>query len=222
LRKIVDKANRGNVSATSARQYRGDFDALTRKFDGILQGTKKSTTDVLDVTAMEGALVKSGLDQSKISELANMLRKITRPNDTVVDAQGNVTSDGNPIPLVDFQKSLRAAIFDEDDPTDDKSGFFARASAKLRQVESRLQTNVKAITQTRGLVKENLDLVRAAGLAFLDVSNAMSGSESVDQVTETIRAKIRSSAPGALAQAHNLEGVLVASLASLNGQTSGS
>jgi hypothetical protein len=219
LKQIVDKANKGNISGTSARKYKSDFEALADKFDGIIAGSKQSEFNALDVSTLEDSLVRAGLDDKKISELATMLRRITQPNDAVVDAQGNVTADGNPIPSLDFERSLKAAIYDEDDPTDDKSGFFGRAKAKLKEVELRLQTNVKALNQTRDLVKDNLDLVRATGIAFFEVSNEMTGSESVDQILDTIRSRVRGSAPQVMGQVHNLDGVIVAGLASLNAQS---
>ena len=221
LRTIVDKANRGNVSASAARHYRLDFDARAQEFDDIIEGSKKNESDVLDVTTMEGALLQAGLDKTKLSELATMLKRISSPTDRVLDSEGNVTSDGNPIPVVDFARSLKAAIYDEDDPGDDKSGFFGKAKTKLHELELRLEENVKALRKTQELVKENLDLARVTGVAFLNVSDEMTGSESVDQVLDLIRSKIRSSAPAALGQVHNLERVLAAGLASLTGQDSG-
>jgi hypothetical protein len=220
LKKIVSKANRGNISASAARQYKKDFEKLADRFDGIIEGSKESGMDTLDVATLEDSLVRAGLDKAKISQLASMLKKISKPNEAVLDSQGNVRTDGNPIPSLDFERSLKSAIYDEDDPTDDKSGFFGRAAAKLREVELRLQTNVKALNQTRELVKQNLDLVRAAGIAFFEVSNEMTGSESVDQILDTIRARIRGSAPRVMGQIHNLQGVIVAGLASLGEEKS--
>jgi hypothetical protein len=144
-----------------------------------------------------------------------MLKKITSPTESSIAADGTVTSDGNPIPLADIQRQLRAAVFDEDDPGDDKSGFFTKIKKKLRDVQIRLETNVKAIKSTIGLVKDNMAVVRVAGLTFLDASNDLKGTESAEAVAEALRGKIRSTSGYALGQAHNLESVMVAGFAAL-------
>ena len=213
IERLVDRANKGNLSASSSKEYRSRLDMLTRSFDAIVKKADASDINPLDVTELERTLVSAGLDKEKIGELAAMLKKIASPGKAITDSNGNVISDGSPLPVEDIRRQLQAAIFDEDEPSDDRSGFFSRARSKLRDVKSLLETNIKAIERTRDFVKVNLDLVRATGLALLDVSNSMTGRESAEELAAQVRSAIRASAPGALSQAGHLNGVLVASLA---------
>jgi hypothetical protein len=212
---MIDKANRGNLSASTARQDRLKIDELTKDFDRIVDGAREQKMDPLNTQFMEDTLVRAGLDKEKISELANLLKKIASPTESSIAADGTVSSDGNPIPLTDIQRQLRGAVLDEDDPTDDKSGFFTKVKTKLRDVQLKLETNIKAIKGTIDFVKDNMAVARVAGLAFLDASNDLKGNESAEAVAEVLRSRIRSGSGSALGQAHNLASVMVAGLAAL-------
>jgi len=213
IEKLVERANKGNLSASSSKEYRAKLDSLSRGFDAIMRGAEAAEKNPLDVKQLEATLVNAGLDKEKIGELAGMLKKITSPGATTTDSTGNVISDGSLIPVDDIRRQLQAAIFDEDDPSDDRSGFFARTKEKLRDVRLMLETNIKAVERTRDFVKVNLDLVRATGFALLDVSNSMTGRETPEQLAEQVRSSIRAAAPAALVQADNLNAIFVASLA---------
>jgi hypothetical protein len=215
IQQMIDKANRGNLSASTARQDRLKIDELTKDFDRIVDGAREQKMDPLNTQFMEDTLVRAGLDKEKISELANLLKKIASPTESSIAADGTVSSDGNPIPLTDIQRQLRGAVLDEDDPTDDKSGFFTKVKTKLRDVQLKLETNIKAIKGTIDFVKDNMAVARVAGLAFLDASNDLKGNESAEAVAEVLRSRIRSGSGSALGQAHNLASVMVAGLAAL-------
>jgi hypothetical protein len=113
---------------------------------------------------------------------------------------------------------LRAAVFNEDEPGDEKSGFFARVKGDLKDIKAKLEGNIEALKATRELVGDNITLARSAGLAFLEVSNEMSGSESPEDIAEQIRLKIRRGASGALAQVKNLEPIMVAGYLAVSNQ----
>jgi hypothetical protein len=138
-----------------------------------------------------------------------------------LNADGQVVSDGNPVPLAEFQRALRSAIVDPDDPTDDRSGFFGRIKKDLQDIKLKLEGNISALKDTAKLVGENIKLARAAGLAFLEVSDQMTGLESAEEIASQIRDKIRSAARPSLAEAHNLEPILVAGLAALGEKSQG-
>ncbi len=216
IQEMVDKANRGNLSASTARQDRLKIDELAGDFDEIVNAAREEKLDPLNTQSMEDTLVKAGLDTEKISDLASLLKKIASPTESSISSDGTVSSDGNPIPLDDIQRQLRAAVLDEDDPSDDKSGFFTKVKTKLRDVQLKLETNIKSIKATIDFVKDNMAVVRVAGLAFLEASNDLQGNESAEAVAEVVRGKIRSSSGSALGQAYNLESVMVAGLAALS------
>ena len=216
IQQMVDSANRGNLSASTARQDRLKIDQFAKDFERIVDDARGQKIDPLQTSSMEDTLVRAGLDKEKISDLANLLKKIASPTESSIASDGTLTTDGNPIPLADIQKQLRAAVFDEDEPLDDKSGFFTKVKTKLRDVQLKLETNIKAIKGTIDFVKDNMQVVRVAGLAFLDASNDLKGTESAEAVTETIRSRIRAGAGSAIGQAHNLDSVMVAGLAAIS------
>jgi hypothetical protein len=83
----------------------------------------------------------------------------------------------------------------------------------LKNLRSQLKDNIEGLDDAREMVIKNIDLVRAAGFAFLDLSNQLEGGEDADKVAEQLRGMIRSNARGALSQAENLESIVVAALA---------
>jgi hypothetical protein len=213
---VATRANKGNVAASDARRYRGEFDALAKKFDDQVNESTDGEFNFFDPTELEATLVRAGLDKTKVAELAVSLKRFSSPSETTVATDGTVSKDGNPVPLAEFQRALKAAIFNEDDPTDDRSGFFRKVRDELQDIQIKLQSNVKALKDTRQLIGDNMTLVRAAGFAFLDVSNEMTGAESAEQIAEQLRARIRSTASGVLSQLNNLEPIMVAGLAALS------
>jgi hypothetical protein len=215
LETIATKANKGNISSSSAKNMRVDFDRIAESFDKLIEGATTDKANLFDVDQLRTVLTNAGLDPEKVSELAMALKRFTHPAELTIGADGQVASNGSPVPLADFQRALRAAIVDPDEPTDDRSGFFGKVKAKIKNIRIQLETNIKALKDTTTLIGDNITLARSAGLAFLDVSNEMTGAEGAEAITELLRQKIRSSARSVLDQAHNLEPILVAGMASL-------
>jgi hypothetical protein len=216
MQAIATKANKGNVSGSDARQYRMEFDALAEDFEAQIEKATSGETDFFDPTELEATLVRAGLEKKRVGELAVALRKLSSPAETTVSTDGSVSADGNPVPLAEFQKALKSAIFNEDDPSDDRSGFFRKVKDGLQDIQIKLQTNIKSLKSTAKLVGDNMTLVRAAGFAFLDVSNEMTGGESAEDIAEQLRSRIRSTAASVLAQSNNLEPIMVAGLAAIS------
>ena len=216
LEAIANKANKGNVSGTAAKQLRTDFNSISDDFDEAIEKATKGKQDFFDIDQLNGVLGSAGLDPEKVSELALALKRFTHPAEPTIGSDGGVVSEGNPVPLADFQRALRAAIVDPDDPTDERSGFFGKVKSELKDIRLQLETNIKALKDTTKLIGENITLVRAAGFAFLEVSREMTGSESAEQIAEQLRQRIRSTARPVLGQAHNLEPMMVAGMTALS------
>jgi len=216
LETLATKANKGNISGTAAKQLRAEFDLIAGNFDKTIDVATDDERDIFDIEQLKGVLGQAGLDPAKVSELALALKRFTHPAEPTVGSDGSVVSEGNPVPLEDFQRALRAAIVDPDDPTDERSGFFGKVKTKLKDIRIQLETNIKALKDTTKLIGDNMTLARAAGFAFLDVSNEMTGSESAEDIAEQIRQRIRGTARSVLGQAHNLEPIMVAGLAALS------
>ncbi|MFN4895693.1 MAG: hypothetical protein ACK5HO_07880, partial [Pseudomonadota bacterium] len=215
LEALALKANRGNISSSTAKKLRADFETIADSFDKVIEGVVEGEQDLFDVDLLQTTLANAGLDSEKVTELARALKRFTHPAEPTVGSDGEVIADGNPVPLAEFQRALRLAIVDPDDPSDDRSGFFGKVRNELKDIRINLEGNVKALKETAGLIGDNITLVRAAGFAFLDVSNEMTGTESPEVIAEQLRQRIRSAARPFLAQAHNLEPIMVAGLAIL-------
>jgi hypothetical protein len=215
LETMSSKANKGNVSASEAAQYRREFQAVYDDFDETIRAATEGDENYFDTKQMEDVLVRAGLDQKKVGELAVALRKFQSPTETSVSTAGEVATDGNPVPIAEIQRALKAAIVDPDDPSDERSGFFTKVRKELQDIRIQLETNIKALKGTTKLVGDNITLVRAAGFALLDVSNEMTGSETPEAIAEELRSRIRANASSVLTQSKNLEPIMVAGLAAL-------
>lgn len=213
---LVTKANKGNMGPSAARSYNRDFDTLAKDFEYLIEKVSGESKNILSPDDLAAVLDQAGLDKEKVGELAAAFKKISPIGEAVIDSSGNIVSEGNPIPLESFHKALRAAVVDPDDPESEDSGTFTKVRSSLKALRGRLEGNVKALKQTVGIVADNMALVRAAGLAFLDLSNSITGSESAERVADEIRGKIRAAAPASLGQAHNIEAILAAGLAAID------
>lgn len=215
LQSLTKKANKGNISGTQARKMRAEFDELADRFDKLIEDATEGEQDYFDPKELEDVLVRAGLDKQKVTELAVNLRKFVSPAEQNLDSDGNVTNTGNPVPLTEFQKALRTAVVDPDDPSDDRSGFFTKIGKTLQNLQLKLEGNIKSLKDTASLVGENITLTRAAGFAFLDVSNEMTGLESAEELVADIQKRIRQDAATSLPQLKNLENIMIAGLATL-------
>ncbi len=82
----------------------------------------------------------------------------------------------------------------------------------LQELRGQIEKNIKAIDNAVTVIGDNLSLVRAAGFAFLDMSNTVTSSDSADKIAAQLQLMIRNNAGAALAQAENLESITVAAL----------
>jgi hypothetical protein len=83
----------------------------------------------------------------------------------------------------------------------------------LKALRTQLTDNIDGIDYATDIIGKNLDFVRAAGFAFLNLSSTISASDDAETVAGLLRDEIRKNAAGALAQAENLQNIAVAALA---------
>lgn len=225
LLSIVDKANeltktanKGNIAASTAQRYRREFERFAKEFDELIEEASSGAKDLLSVKDLGAALDEAGLFGEDVPEVDRFLSKFKAPTEAGIDSEGTITTNGSPIPLEAFSRALRAAIVNPDVPEEDNSGFFKKTEASLKQLKSKLSGNIKALKDTQDFVGDNLKLVRAAGLAFLELSNSITGTETAEFVAGELQRRIRTEANGALSQAGNLEAIQIAGLAALSGK----
>jgi hypothetical protein len=83
----------------------------------------------------------------------------------------------------------------------------------LKGLKRQIDKNNKVLEDGIGVIAQNIELVRATGLALLEVEGQITGAEEADDVARRVRDLIRLDAGAALAQAENLEPLAVAALA---------
>jgi hypothetical protein len=216
MRDLAHKASSGGVSSQEAAQYITTFRTKSRQFQKIIDDTDFDDKKILNVDDLEASLLKSGLDPKRSSDLTRALRGLTSLDETETDVDGEIVSRTNLIPVEEFAAAVRAAAGDFEaagtEEVEARGRALAEVTRKLDRVADRLGKNLKALEATREVVIENMDLIRAAGLAMLDLSRQIKGSEDAEDVAREIREKIRREAPKSLDHAGNLEGIVVAGL----------
>jgi hypothetical protein len=98
-----------------------------------------------------------------------------------------------------------------------ESDILSRASASsvinnLEAIQERIAENQQTLNDAKDIIGSNLDLVRAAGVAFLDMSDQITGEPEARDVAAELARRIRADAKSAVSQAGNLELVVVAAL----------
>lgn len=122
--------------------------------------------------------------------------------------QGYPLTEGTP-----FARSVPdfASIFD------DERNIRGRPEAylmfqDLKALRTQIDKNLKGIDRAVDVLGKNIQLVRATGLALLELSDQIKGDENAEQIASKLSLMIRSSAGNALSQAANLEPITVAAL----------
>jgi hypothetical protein len=91
--------------------------------------------------------------------------------------------------------------------------YRAKAAAdQLEEVSGRFASNLEFVAEGKEIVSANLELARAAGFAFLDLSEEVNESAEIDDAVDSLVARIRKAGSAALKQAENLESMTVAAL----------
>ncbi|MBN8549853.1 MAG: hypothetical protein J0M12_11110 [Deltaproteobacteria bacterium] len=103
------------------------------------------------------------------------------------------------------------SIFD-DSRDISKRGQAFRTLEDLKALKSQISKNLQALDGARNVLQDNIKLVRATGLAFLEMAEQVRTSVDAETLAESLRQRIRASAPTALSQAENLNPITVAAL----------
>jgi len=82
----------------------------------------------------------------------------------------------------------------------------------LKALREQITENVDALSNAFKVVSDNITLVRATGLALLDIGDELTSETDAADVAESLRRRIRQSVGEALAQAENLDPIAVATL----------
>jgi hypothetical protein len=211
---LVQKAAKGNIPPSKAKQYKVQFDDLADAYEQLVVGSVVKGRDLLSTEEMAAVLRKGGLDTAKVDELEAAFKKVTSFSGVDVLSNGDTMSSGQLFPAQDFYRALRQATRDPEDPeqSDDGSAAFNKIKIAVKEIKDKVVRNIEALDSAASLVQKNIELVRATGFALLDASKEVSGSKDANVLAMEIRGAIRSKAAGNLSEAHNLNSILTAGL----------
>ena len=219
--KLIELAQRSSKSTTSSQErYEADleFKKLGRSFKKIVDEAKIGENEFLNLEGISGFLLNFGLDQKSSQSIEETFKKfkVVAGDDSLasLNAQGPRPARIPPQAYsatagfsVEYEK-----IFEEQVSIRTRPNAY-KVLSDLEALKKQITDNSKALDNGIEIIGKNIDLVRAAGFAFLDLSEQISDSDTADEVAQQLRRRIRIDAPGALSQAENLESIVVAALA---------
>jgi len=159
-------------------------------------GLDKENSD--SIAAVFSQFVLSGSDQSLASDKIKGDRPIYVPRSS---KDSNSRLSPEPATLIAGDADLRT----RPDAT--------RTLVDLKALKEQITKNIGALDQGLSVIKDNMDLVRATGLAFLSISSQITSSDDAGKVAAELRAEIRKNAGASIAQAENLQPIVIATLA---------
>jgi hypothetical protein len=217
---LVQKAGKGNIPPSKAKLYKTQFDKLSQTYEQLVAGSVVKGRDILSTAQMASVLKKGGLDTAKVDELEAAFKKVTSFSGVDILANGKSVSSGQLFPPEDFYRALRQATRDPEDPVqnDDGSAAFNKIRVSVKEIKEKVEKNIEALKSAAVLVQKNIELVRAAGFAFLDASKGVTGDKNADVLAFEIRGAIRSKASANLSEAHNLNSIMAAGLLAVTSQ----
>ena len=89
-----------------------------------------------------------------------------------------------------------------------------RVLSDLKALKDQIDSNTEVLDSLKEALQENVELVRAAGKAFLNIADQLNSRDNAQTLAEKIRQAIRRNSYGALSQADNLNSIVVAALTS--------
>jgi hypothetical protein len=230
LEDLVSRAGKGNLTGATAKVMREEFEALAGNFRDTLKKSKIEGRDVLDPDNLVGVIAEAGLSPDKVSELQKAFSAMRSLTKSSTSADGESVSLPPTIPVDQFALALKRSVRDQNtdeagaaaEEPEDISANFTAVRDSLKKIRATLRDNLTALEETTDVLRQNLEITRAAGFAFLDTSRLIKGTESPEEIAERIRKQIQTAAPSALSQAQNLEPIMVAGLTAAEKQSENS
>lgn len=105
-----------------------------------------------------------------------------------------------------------SSIFDEERTLTSRVEAY-RVLTDLKSLREQIVGNRKVLEGGREILIKNMDLIRATGLALLEISDEITDATTAEEVAEMLKRQIRSKASAALSQAEHLTPITVAALA---------
>ena len=219
MEKIVERAKSPGTGVQGRQRLEGQYRDLVTEFRSIVDGAEFQGQNYLKRDGLENILRSFGLDSEESDAVAASFAHFVTPDDDTSLASDevkarkavNIPADAFLVPVeTSTQTTTYDTIFDEDRTLKKRPEAY-RIQADLKELRNQISENVKALGGTREMIIKNMDLVRAAGLSFLDGSN-LNSIEDAEAAAKYLQREIRRRAPGSLSQLENLEPITIATL----------
>lgn len=196
------------------------FTKISKQFETGIRQAKIEDNSVLDVDELTTQMKNAGLDPARTDELAQVFKKISSLGK--LDSTSVTESSGALPPAAVFRQALskaHIALEDESGDAPARKEFFQSIQEGLSELRGKISQNIQALDEGVEFVAKNLNLVRTSGLAFLDASNQITGTEEADAVALNLQQAIRAKAKGDVVEAKYLTNILEAGVALLQEKT---
>ncbi len=218
--KLITLADRSSKSTTFTQERREanlEFQKLGDEFQRIISNAKLGEREFLTTEGIDEFLKVVGLDKDTSDSVKAIFDKFKVPieddNLASEEAQGERPSKIPPQAYsataaftVDYEK-----LFDDDVTIATRPNAY-KVLGDLNALKEQIGSNIEGIDNGIEIIGKNMDLVRAAGFAFLELSDQLENETDATTVAEELRRMISRNAPAALSQAENLEALIVAAL----------
>ncbi len=198
---LAEEASRPSLSSSRRRSLDRLFQEVASQFRAISDASSENKigdNELFSEAGLTELFQFSGLDPEESRGIGELFEQLA----------------------LDFDETFWSDAVDSSDPIAAFGGSLDLRSSRssktvleqLNELSDRFEQNLSFVEQAREVVTDNLELARAAGFAFLEVSEQLTDGSEADQVAQDLVKRIRSSARQALSQAENLELMTIAAL----------
>jgi flagellin-like hook-associated protein FlgL len=216
---IVEQAKKGSTSSQTRNDLQLQYTRLVKAFQTTVETARVQDQDLLSVDGLTSVFQTFGLDKEQSASISDLFKLFKTPDDDSSLASQEIQG-ARPVSIpeeafntpksVSRQTTNFEEIFDSERLINERPEAY-RVAVDLAALKRQITKNVKALDESTEVILSNIKLAQGAGFAFLDASNTQ-GIGSPEEAAQIVRDKIRRNASGALAQADNLEPLLVAAL----------
>ncbi|NDC39279.1 MAG: hypothetical protein EBZ48_14740, partial [Proteobacteria bacterium] len=216
---LVEQAKKSSTSSSTRGDLELRYQKLVAQFKETIASARANNEDLLTTDGLDSLFKTFGLDKDQSDSIADVFSLFETPDNDISLASEEVKG-ARPILIpegafttpksVSRRSTNFEELFDSDRHIDNRPEAY-RVAVDLAALKEQIAKNVQALDSAADVIIANLKLAQGAGYAFLDAYNTGT-YESAEKAAEAVRQNIRKNVPGALAQADNLQPMIVAAL----------
>jgi hypothetical protein len=203
---VSEEATSSSIGTQRRRRLNIEFKDLVLGFKDALEANGEGEIDFLKAEDLSTVLTNIGLDPEESSEIGKLFSSLLvseeGSNGSLVDedtqGQGQVRLPSS-ITASRKQSVAERSIFDSETNILTRSNAF-EVLHDLKELKGQLSENTETVGKIREKLGQNLELVRSAGLAFLEASEQIGDVSDAEEVARRLRTEIRKNAGAALSK----------------------